>query len=1007
VSSERDGAPKAPAGGEQAAPEKKDASPAQKGLRTIVGVPALDPSGKSATPEVGPTSVTQVSEGNTTTESSTNVDVKAMSAAEAERVLAWTGFSQEEIPTAFGAAPGSAPVPRPANTPKPSSQIASKAAPSQAMPSTVAVPQVIPSQAIPSTVAASREGTTKHVSMPTRIGATAASKIEPRGTTRGIAPPQLRTPLGGIKPSTKPPPPKSVKPPPPHIKTPAPKGRSTLVMDAGAPPEEPLSSTAERPAIVVPSAGTLQPKAVTQPPPWGDGSVELGVPMPGLPGEMRPPQESIEEISASVFVDDEDLEKTRQRAASVEELSGSVLLPEDADDLEKTRQRGPIVEELSGSILLPDESGKARAASPPSVAAPTQRGHAALPRTAAKTLQSAVHPAGSSRPPPVPSVKPVPPTNKTMVGMAAPFPQTLPGASPPAVQAAPPAVEAAPPAVQAAPPAVQAAPAPVIEAPLPSFDPPPLATSTAQMPAVPAEPTAPLPPINPPLPIVAPSPPPDSSSAPPPVAPAAPLRFDASLPDGVPVPEPPPLIQHPNWPPPHVDPPAQFKSTPPPAAQAPPAQKTSSAPPPAPRLESTDHFLPSLSILRNRPKWFLPAVIAGGVVIFIGMLGLVISLFSGGDDKDAKDAKRATGGAARTLSTAASAFAGKASTAAPSSPAAPVAAPSGGACTVTGTAHVVAPRAVISAGVEVAALEGGIALGFAPTDREGMAVMLDGALAATSNVRAKSLDPVRRLTPALSARKSLMTIVDADKKTDRMRGRRFVPGDPGIDVGASGGNVVAGPHGSNGSKLWALPGGDGAIDAVRGAPFTLGGEKAYAIAFRRGAQIFVGVATGEPKSLVAKGTLSKMDGLGEKIGSPAIAVTGDDVMVAWADRRFDTDPWSLRFVVFKAGAEAGAPQSFSVPTGGLGANVMSPALAGLAGGRFFIVWTEGPVENHQVRAQTLKADGSMLGAALTISADGVHAGQGQVAVAGDGKGVVAFLDGTKREVVATPIACGP
>jgi hypothetical protein len=71
------------------------------------------------------------------------------------------------------------------------------------------------------------------------------------------------------------------------------------------------------------------------------------------------------------------------------------------------------------------------------------------------------------------------------------------------------------------------------------------------------------------------------------------------------------------------------------------------------------------------------------------------------------------------------------------------------------------------------------------------------------------------------------------------------------------------------------------------------------------------------------------------------------------------------------------------------------------------VWTEGPVSRHQVRAQTLAPDGTLVGDAFTVSAEGVNAGQAQAAVLPDGRGVVAFLaaNGKNYEVVATPITC--
>jgi hypothetical protein len=105
----------------------------------------------------------------------------------------------------------------------------------------------------------------------------------------------------------------------------------------------------------------------------------------------------------------------------------------------------------------------------------------------------------------------------------------------------------------------------------------------------------------------------------------------------------------------------------------------------------------------------------------------------------------------------------------------------------------------------------------------------------------------------------------------------------------------------------------------------------------------------------------------------------------------------------------GAPdtaKTFAMPEGGLGTQAMSPSLAGLGGGRFVIAWSEG-TPTHQVRAVTLGADGSPSGAPMALSAAGVNAGQPQVAVGPDGRGVVAFLaaKGKLFEIHATPISC--
>ena len=75
---------------------------------------------------------------------------------------------------------------------------------------------------------------------------------------------------------------------------------------------------------------------------------------------------------------------------------------------------------------------------------------------------------------------------------------------------------------------------------------------------------------------------------------------------------------------------------------------------------------------------------------------------------------------------------------------------------------------------------------------------------------------------------------------------------------------------------------------------------------------------------------------------------------------------------------------------------MSPAIAAAGQGRVVIAWTEGPVSNHQVRAQTISGSGAPLGTAMAISDSGVNAGQAQLAILPDGHGIVASLASARR-----------
>jgi hypothetical protein len=170
----------------------------------------------------------------------------------------------------------------------------------------------------------------------------------------------------------------------------------------------------------------------------------------------------------------------------------------------------------------------------------------------------------------------------------------------------------------------------------------------------------------------------------------------------------------------------------------------------------------------------------------------------------------------------------------------------------------------------------------------------------------------------------------------------------------------------------------------------------------------MGVAAGSP-AMAPKGDLAHVEGLGPAVGSPAVALNDGVVLVAWADRPSTDDPWRLRWVRFDAGGAPGPTETFVPPAGGRGEQAMSPSITSLSGQRFLLVWTEGPMSGHDVRALTLSSDGKPLGAPLVISNAGVNAGQGQAGVTPSGRGVIAFLEssGSGFQIGATPISCGP
>ena len=326
-------------------------------------------------------------------------------------------------------------------------------------------------------------------------------------------------------------------------------------------------------------------------------------------------------------------------------------------------------------------------------------------------------------------------------------------------------------------------------------------------------------------------------------------------------------------------------------------------------------------------------------------------------------------------------------------------------CSLAGDAKTLAPRIAIASAVEAQAIGDALAVGFAVSSRDAVALTLDpSSLAVTATVRARTAGgETRRVTPILSASK-VSAIADVDRKGDRISLRRVAAAtSTPIDLGIADGALVWAPHGKDTPmRLFALDG-SGTVDALRATALSDG--KGVALAFRQGNAIYAGVARGETE-LAPDGALSKIAGLGQ-VGSPTVAVSGEHVIVAWADRAAPTDDWKVRWTKLKAGATTENATTLSVPPGGPGGSAMSPSVAALGGGRFLLAWTEGAVSSRQIRAIAIDADGKPSAAALAISPAGTNAGQPAATVGSDGRGAVAYVaaKGKTSSVQAVPVRC--
>jgi len=327
----------------------------------------------------------------------------------------------------------------------------------------------------------------------------------------------------------------------------------------------------------------------------------------------------------------------------------------------------------------------------------------------------------------------------------------------------------------------------------------------------------------------------------------------------------------------------------------------------------------------------------------------------------------------------------------------------GAPCVLAGAPHIVAPRALLRTGIEIATTADRIALGVGLDDHDGFAVALDpSTFVASATGHAHSSDTIQRVAPVL-APPEVSPFLVTKRHHGELQAAHPVAGDPPFVIGVSGSKLAWTPSRDIGAlALWPLES-DAPVDAMHA--IVLPNHAGFAVAFRQGASIFLG-ALHSDKTI--NGGLARVGGLGPQVGAPTLAAGKERVLVAWADRSSASMPWGIRWLQWQPGSEPAAPTPFPVPRGGGGGAVMSPALAALGGGGFVIAWTEGAGARHVVRAVALDSSEQPLGGALSVSADGVNAGEGTPALTPDGRGAIVFLatpSGSSASVVAVPVIC--
>ncbi|MBW2453230.1 MAG: DUF4339 domain-containing protein [Deltaproteobacteria bacterium] len=206
--------------------------------------------------------------------------------------------------------------------------------------------------------------------------------------------------------------------------------------------------------------------------------------------------------------------------------------------------------------------------------------------------------------------------------------------------------------------------------------------------------------------------------------------------------------------------------------------------------------------------------------------------------------------------------------------------------------------------------------------------------------------------------------------------------------------------GSDPDTLWALepPGKRG--DALR--TIAVAG-KGIAVTYRYAGRVYHALLKDNGSVSQA---VSAIAGSGGKVGKPNVGSNGRDLSVVFADRPPKARAAEIRWAHGPIGEALTESEVVELPAGGPGGEAIAPAIAGLSGGRWLLMWTEGRRGARTLRAQTYDRKYQPVGDALRVSPATGSFGQGIIGVVGE-NAVVVFLLATRRsyQVWGTVLQC--
>jgi hypothetical protein len=283
--------------------------------------------------------------------------------------------------------------------------------------------------------------------------------------------------------------------------------------------------------------------------------------------------------------------------------------------------------------------------------------------------------------------------------------------------------------------------------------------------------------------------------------------------------------------------------------------------------------------------------------------------------------------------------------------------------------------------------DGKLAIGYAASATEARGMLVDLADGTTEEVFAPDelKEPLARVVP-LSA-SGEVKFEPTPTERDGVNNGTYVPAANPFLVGFEGGTALVRLEQAGAEKvqLWSLdPQGPGA-DALSVLPL---GEVGTGIAYRHAGRILYGLLDGQGGT---KHPAKQVAGSGGIVGKPNLGSNGAEVSVVFADKpEAKTAPIEIRWAHAALDASLTVADALELPSGGPGGDAIAPAIAGVPGGRWLLMWTEGIAGSQVLRAQTYDRKYRPLGEALRVSPETGSFGQGMVGVVGETAAVVFF-----------------